>query len=49
MLNAGAAFLVADKVATIEDGIGLARSVIDEGKAKETLARLVAVSNGRDL
>ncbi len=48
LLNAGAALLVADKVATIEDGIALARDTIDSGKAKQTLARLVAVSNGRD-
>jgi anthranilate phosphoribosyltransferase len=47
LLNAGAALLVADKVATIEDGIALARATIDSGKAKHTLARLVAVSNGR--
>lgn len=46
LLNAGAALLVADKVATIEDGIALARDTIDTGKAKETLERLVAVSNG---
>jgi anthranilate phosphoribosyltransferase len=46
LLNAGAALLVADKVETIEDGIALARQTIDSGKAKETLARLVAVSNG---
>ena len=49
LLNAGAALLIADKVGSIEDGIALARSVIDEGAAKETLARLVAVSNGQDL
>lgn len=48
LLNAGAALLVADKVATMEDGIALARDTIDSGKAKQTLARLVAVSNGRD-
>jgi len=47
LLNAGAALLVADKVETIEDGIALARDTIDSGKAKQTLARLVAVSNGR--
>lgn len=47
LLNAGAALLVADKVGTIEDGIALARATIDSGKAKQTLARLVAVSNGR--
>jgi anthranilate phosphoribosyltransferase len=48
LLNAGAALLVADKVATIEDGIALAAQTVDSGKARETLARLVAVSNGRD-
>ena len=48
LLNAGAALLVADKVATIEDGIALARETIDAGKARDTLARLVAVSNGRE-
>nr|WP_210319049.1 anthranilate phosphoribosyltransferase [Devosia faecipullorum] len=47
LLNAGAALLVADKVETIEDGIALARETIDKGKAKTTLARLVAASNGR--
>jgi anthranilate phosphoribosyltransferase len=49
LLNAGAALLIADKVATIEDGITMARTVVDDGGAKRTLARLVAVSNGREL
>ncbi|MGV8856391.1 MAG: anthranilate phosphoribosyltransferase [Devosia sp.] len=48
LLNAGAALLVADKVETIEDGIALARETVDSGKARNTLARLVAVSNGND-
>jgi anthranilate phosphoribosyltransferase len=48
LLNAGAALLVADKVATIEEGIALAAETVDSGKARQTLARLVAVSNGRD-
>lgn len=48
LLNAGAALLVADKVATIEDGIAMAAGTVDSGKARETLARLVAASNGRD-
>ncbi|MDB5614723.1 MAG: trpD [Devosia sp.] len=48
LLNAGAALLVADKVESIEDGIAMARATIDTSKAKQTLARLVAVSNGRD-
>ncbi len=47
LLNAGAALLVADKVTSIEDGIAMARAAIDSGAAKNTLARLVAVSNGR--
>lgn len=46
LLNAGAALFVADKVATVEDGIALARDSIDTGKARDTLARLVSVSNG---
>jgi anthranilate phosphoribosyltransferase len=48
LLNAGAALFVADKVTSVEDGIAMARQSIDSGKAKDTLARLVAVSNGRD-
>ena len=48
LLNAGAALLVADKVQTIEDGIAMAADSIDAGKAKHTLSRLVAVSNGRE-
>ncbi len=47
LLNAAAALLVADKVDTIEDGVAMAAEAIDSGKAKTTLARLVAVSNGR--
>ena len=35
---------------TPEQGVlALARATIDGGKAKQTLARLVAASNGRDL
>lgn len=48
LLNSGAALLVADVVPTVDAGIALARDLIDTGKAKDTLARLVAVSNGRD-
>ena len=47
LLNAGAGLFVADKVSSIEDGIAMARESIDSGKAKQTLARLVAASNGR--
>ncbi len=47
LMNSAAALFVADKVTSLEDGIALAREAIDSGKAKDTLARLVAVSNGR--
>ena len=47
LLNSAAALFVADRVDTIEAGIAMARDALDSGKAKQTLARLVAVSNGR--
>lgn len=48
LLNSAAALFVADRVDTIDTGIALARAAIDSGQARQTLARLVAVSNGRD-
>ena len=48
LLNAGAALIVADKVADLREGAAAATELIDSGKAKDTLTRLVAVSNGRD-
>ena len=48
LLNAGAALLVADRVSSIEDGIALAAATVESGKAREKLAHLVAVSNGRE-
>jgi anthranilate phosphoribosyltransferase len=48
LLNAAAALIVADKVADLREGAEMAAAIIDGGKAKETLARLVAVSNGRE-
>ncbi len=47
LLNAAAALIVADKVDNLKDGAQAAAAAIDSGKAKATLARLVAVSNGR--
>ncbi len=47
LLNAAAALIVADKVDSLKDGAQAAAAAIDSGKAKSTLARLVAVSNGR--
>lgn len=47
LLNAAAALIVADKATTLREGAEAAAEAIDSGKAKDTLARLVAVSNGR--
>jgi anthranilate phosphoribosyltransferase len=44
LLNAAAAFLVADKVETLRDGIALAAEVIDDGRAKAALIGLVAAT-----
>ena len=43
-LNAAAAFLVADKVETLRDGVALAGAVIDDGRARGALDKLVAVA-----
>jgi anthranilate phosphoribosyltransferase len=45
-LNAAAAFLVADRVETLHEGVELAREAIDSGRARVALDRLVAISNG---
>ena len=45
LLNAAAAFIVADKVDTLKTGADLAADVIDSGRAKATLAKLISVSN----
>ncbi|KKB09561.1 anthranilate phosphoribosyltransferase [Devosia chinhatensis] len=47
LMNSAAALFVADKVPDLAQGITMAAEAIDSGKAKSTLARLVAVSNGR--
>ena len=44
LLNAAATLLVADKVASLEEGISLAAEAIDTGKAKATLEKLIALS-----
>jgi anthranilate phosphoribosyltransferase len=44
-LNAGAALEVAGAAADLDEGIALASSSIDDGKAAATLARWIAVSN----
>ena len=45
LLNAAGALMVGDKAATFEEGIALAREIIDSGKALEKLEALVAHSN----
>ncbi|WP_395673153.1 anthranilate phosphoribosyltransferase [Phenylobacterium sp.] len=44
LLNAAAAFLVADQVETLREGVELAGRVIDEGKAQAALVRLAALT-----
>jgi anthranilate phosphoribosyltransferase len=44
-LNAGAGFLVADTVPSLEEGIQLAASLLDGGAAADALDRLVMSSN----
>jgi anthranilate phosphoribosyltransferase len=45
LLNAAAAFLVADKVETLREGVELAGAVLDDGRAKAALAGLVSATN----
>ena len=45
LLNAGAAIYVADRAATLGDGIEQARAVIRSGAARDKLQQLVAFSN----
>jgi anthranilate phosphoribosyltransferase len=45
LLNAAAAFLVAEKVETLEDGIAHGAQAIDEGRARGALDALVRLTN----
>jgi anthranilate phosphoribosyltransferase len=45
LLNAAAAFIVAGRADTLKRGVSLATDEIDSGRAKDTLDKLVAVSN----
>ena len=49
MLNAAAAFLVADKVETLREGVELAGAVLDDGRAAAALAGLVAATNSESV
>jgi anthranilate phosphoribosyltransferase len=44
LLNAAAAFLVADKVETLREGVELAAESIDSGAAKTALVKLIALT-----
>jgi anthranilate phosphoribosyltransferase len=46
LLNAAAALVVADKAASLKEGVEIARDSIDTGKAKAALEALVRVTNG---
>lgn len=43
--NAAGALIVADKVSSLKDGAEMAAKAIDDGKAKATLEKLVAITN----
>ena len=45
LLNAAAALIVAGKVSDLRSGAALAAAAIDDGRARATLARLVAITN----
>jgi anthranilate phosphoribosyltransferase len=49
LLNAAAAFLVADHVETLQEGLTLAAQVVDDGRAKAALDTLILISNGAPL
>ncbi|MDB5443991.1 MAG: trpD [Phenylobacterium sp.] len=48
LLNAAAAFLVADQVETLREGVELAAQVIDDGRAAGALARLVEITRAAE-
>ncbi len=45
ILNSAAAFCVGDRVNNFNDGIDLATNILDNGKALETLHKLIKISN----
>ena len=45
LLNAAGGLVVANRAATLEDGIALAARAIDDGRAAQTLERLIVASN----
>lgn len=47
LYNAGASLLIAGRAADLREGVALGAEAIDSGRAREVLARLAAVSQGR--
>ena len=45
LLNAGAALYIGGKADSMKDGVALAEEIIDSGKAKAALDKLIEVSN----
>ena len=45
LLNAGAGLYLNDKAGSFKEGVALAEELVDTGKAKETLEKLIEVSN----
>jgi anthranilate phosphoribosyltransferase len=48
LINAAAAFLVAERVETLKEGVALAGQVIDDGRAAGALARLVEITTAAE-
>jgi anthranilate phosphoribosyltransferase len=46
LINAAAALIVAEKATTLRDGVALAATALDSGKARSTLDKLIATTNG---
>lgn len=44
LMNAGAGLLIADMADSLEEGAQLAAQAIDDGRANETLTKLIATS-----
>ena len=45
LMNAGAALVVADKATDLAQGVAMATQAIDSGQARNTLTRLIAITN----
>jgi anthranilate phosphoribosyltransferase len=45
LLNAAAAFIVADRATNLREGVAIAADTLDSGKAARVLERLVAETN----